>query len=67
MCHCYAPLALASACRSLLSVASHWTTPPPLLDAGADYLAVINGLFGAPDATAVQQRASQFSQLIHAF
>ncbi len=39
----------------------------PLLDAGADYLAVINGLFGAPDATAVQQRASQFSQLIHAF
>ena len=38
----------------------------PLLDAGADYLAVINGLFGAPDATAVQQRASQFSQLIHA-
>lgn len=38
----------------------------PLLDAGADYLAVINGLFGTPDATAVQKRASQFSQLIHA-
>lgn len=37
-----------------------------LLDAGADYLAVINGLFGAPDAAAVKQRASQFSQLIHA-
>lgn len=37
-----------------------------LLDAGADYLAVINGLFGAPDAAAVQQRARQFSQLIHA-
>ena len=37
-----------------------------LLDAGADYLAVINGLFGAPDAETVQQRARQFSQLIHA-
>ncbi|UJJ30920.1 thiamine phosphate synthase [Halopseudomonas maritima] len=37
-----------------------------LLDAGVDYLAVINGLFGAPDAAAVQQRARQFSQLIHA-
>jgi thiamine-phosphate pyrophosphorylase len=37
-----------------------------LLDAGADYLAVINGLFGAPDAAAVQQCARQFSQLIHA-
>ena len=37
-----------------------------LLDAGADYLAVINGLFGAPDAETAQQRARQFSQLIHA-
>ena len=37
-----------------------------LLDAGADYLAVINGLFGAPDAETVQHRARQFSQLIHA-
>lgn len=37
-----------------------------LLDAGADYLAVINGLFGAPDAETVQLRARQFSQLIHA-
>ncbi|MEO1818732.1 thiamine phosphate synthase [Pseudomonas sp.] len=38
----------------------------PLLQAGADYLAVINGLFGAPDTETVQQRARQFSQLIHA-
>ncbi|MEH6492329.1 thiamine phosphate synthase [Halopseudomonas sp.] len=39
---------------------------PQLLGAGADYLAVINGLFGAPDADAVQLRASTFSQLINA-
>jgi len=39
---------------------------PQLLGAGADYLAVINGLFGASDADAVQQRASNFSQLINA-
>ena len=38
----------------------------PLLQAGANYLAVINGLFGAPDTETVQQRARQFSQLIHA-
>lgn len=39
---------------------------PQLLGAGADYLAVINGLFGAPDADAVKARASSFSQLINA-
>lgn len=39
---------------------------PQLLGAGADYLAVINGLFGAPDAETVQLRACTFSQLINA-
>jgi len=39
---------------------------PQLLGAGADYLAVINGLFGAPDTDAVKARASSFSQLINA-
>lgn len=35
----------------------------PLLDAGADYLAVINGLFGGGSAEDVRHRALAFSQL----
>lgn len=35
----------------------------PLLDAGADLVAVIHGLFGAESAAAVQQRAHAFTTL----
>lgn len=38
---------------------------PQLLGAGADYLAVINGLFGAKSTEEVRSRALAFSRLYH--
>lgn len=36
-----------------------------LLDAGADYLAVVNSLFAADNAAEVECRARAFVELIH--
>ncbi len=39
---------------------------PQLIGAGADMLAVVNGLFGAPSATEVERRARGFTELFNA-
>lgn len=61
------PVLLESARRrfTLPLVAIGGITPhnaPQLISAGADLLAVVNGLFAAPTAEAVEQRARQFHQ-----
>ncbi|WP_304640414.1 thiamine phosphate synthase [Pseudomonas sp.] len=40
---------------------------PQLIGAGADLLAVVNGLFGAPSAAEVERRARGFTELFNAY